>query len=84
LGVNQTWQNVSGSRVSGTTYTNSTGKPIAIAISQSLSGGTLTVGGLVVAYAAGGQVQPWFAIVPDGVTYVASLTRFSTYWQELR
>ena len=32
LGVNQTWQNVTGSRVQGTTYTNSTGKPIMVSI----------------------------------------------------
>lgn len=32
IGVGQTWQDVTVSRVAGTTYTNSTGKPIMIAI----------------------------------------------------
>jgi len=32
VGVGQTWQNVTGSRSAGTTYTNSTGRPIQVAI----------------------------------------------------
>lgn len=32
IGVGQTWQDVTGSRVIGTTYTNTTGKPIMVAI----------------------------------------------------
>ena len=32
IGYNQTWQNVTGSRLAGTTYTNSTGKPIQVHI----------------------------------------------------
>lgn len=30
IGLNQTWQNMTASRVSGTTYTNTTGKPIMV------------------------------------------------------
>ena len=31
IGLNQSWQNMTSSRVSGTTYTNTTGKPIMVA-----------------------------------------------------
>ena len=34
IGVGQTWQDVTSSRVLGTTYTNSTGKPIMVNIDQ--------------------------------------------------
>jgi hypothetical protein len=30
LGVNQTWQDVTASRINGATYTNTTGKPIVV------------------------------------------------------
>lgn len=84
LGQGQTWQDVSASRASGVTYTNSTGKPIMVAISQSLSGGTITIGGVSRMYASGASVQPFVFIVPNGVTYMASITIYSTYWHELR
>jgi len=32
IGVGQTWQNVTASRASGTTYTNTTGKPIMVSV----------------------------------------------------
>lgn len=38
IGVGQTWQNVTASRVSGTTYTNTTGKPIMVVVSSSGGG----------------------------------------------
>ena len=84
LGVGQTWTAVAASRSSGVTYTNSTGKPIMVAISQSLSGGTITIGGVSRIFAAGGSVQPFVFIVPNGVTYKAIITSFITYWHELR
>ena len=44
VGFSQTWQNVAGSRVLGTTYTNSTGKPIAVSVQvQSTTNGTNTI-----------------------------------------
>ncbi len=39
LGDGQTWQNVSGSRVGGTSYQNTTGRPIQVAIRASESSG---------------------------------------------
>lgn len=90
IGVGQTWQNVTSSRSSGTTYTNNTGKPIMVNIES----GNLTnretscyVGSLRVAYS-----RTWneFAqnitssfIVPNGASYrVVCNNTFE--WKELR
>lgn len=79
LGRGQTWTAVS--RTNGTTYTNSTGKPIMVNawLADSTTTGTLqlVVGGVVVAMArlwsqVGGQSvgQPFVsAVVPAGATY---------------
>ena len=77
LGVNQTWQNVT--RVIGTTYTNSTGKPITVAISYTNSAAN-TVQGLVIAgatvYASGCPVANFGSgftlVVPNGATYLTT------------
>jgi hypothetical protein len=95
IGVGQTWQNVAGSRVAGTTYTNSTGKPITIAISYTVSALNtvqgLTISGLNV-FAAGypaanGGGSGFSLIVPNGATY-ATVTNAGTItivsWSELR
>jgi hypothetical protein len=96
LGMSQTWQVVSGSRALGTTYTNSTGKPIQVSVTATsgISGSIdpqLTVGGVVVArqyqvppsgFSAVGTVS---AIVPTGTAYSATATgAVSWTWQELR
>jgi len=95
LGYNQTWQDVTNSRASGTTYTNSTGKPIQVNVAGECTSGSailyLTVGGVVI---SGGQVQSLAnltaqvgAIIPPGTTYVLSVnfgTVTPTYWAELR
>lgn len=92
VGVNQTWQSVT--RAIGTTYTNSTGKPIVVAITASCSsaftvqgltinGQTVYAGSVNVATAACG----FSLIVPNGATYV-TLTNGGTLtlvtWNELR
>ena len=94
LGVNQTWTDVSASRFIGTTYTNSTGKPIIAAISatnslaQAVQG--LTINGGAV-YASGTSTVAgalgFSLVVPDGATYVTLtnngvLTKVT--WIELR
>jgi hypothetical protein len=93
IGVNQTWQAVTGSRAAGTTYTNSTGKPIAVSINATPTAGsstaTLTVGGVAVATtqqtSSVGYAPTIFSIVPNGATYVLTLTNFSlSTWNELR
>jgi len=93
IGVSQTWQAVTGSRAAGTTYTNSTGKPIAVSINVTQTAGTatatLTVGGVDVAKTlmtnSVGYGPILFSIVPNGTTYVLTLTNFSlSTWNELR
>lgn len=86
LGYGQTWQNVFSSRTSGTTYTNSTDKPIMVAITtyDINSNTTLLVSGIQVGGTGGvnGQNNQLTAIVPVGATYVA--TGGITHWAELR
>ena len=89
IGVGQTWQDVS--RSSNVTYTNSTGKPIAISGYYFQSGsntksikiivGSVTVGRSDSSYANDNQV---FAIIPSGNTYVVSISGTTGYWRELR
>lgn len=93
LGLNgETWQNVIGSRSSGTTYTNSTGYPIMVNVTQNASnnsGATLYVNGVWVAafvHSAGqqGGYATMSAIVPNGATYVATCPAGIAAWAELR
>ena len=97
LGVGQTWQNVSGSRVLGTTYTNTTGKPIVVSVSGTntalgTQGLSLSVSGLVVATVAQnsgattGYSVVVSAVIPVSATYSVVLIGVSqiTTWAELR
>lgn len=88
-GSGQTWTNVTSSRVSGTTYTNSTGKPIQVMVSQ--RGGSSAwsyayVNGVqisqVTTTTATTAIFPTSFIVPNGHTY--SVTGTIDYWAELR
>ena len=100
LGFGQTWQTftVSGGspqRSTGTNFTNSTGKPIAIAISVIMISGqglTLTVAGTAVASISGNSAttiyQTIYAVIPNGATYnlsyfVGSGSTLNS-WAELR
>jgi len=94
LGYGQTWQNVLGSRAFGTTYTNTTGKPIQLSVYA-----TATVGG-VISYSINGVIQGQSSqsggagyglgtltpIVPQGATYLVTNVTSATlvYWFELR
>lgn len=95
LGYGQTWQDVTSSRAAGTTYTNSTGKPIMVSVTSTFlgsdSGLSITVDSVLVAignaYAntslggAGGVT----VIVPAGSTYSVALSHSNLYsWAELR
>ncbi len=91
LGVDQTWQDVTSSRAAGTTYTNSTGKPIQVFISMGTSAGgsyTITIGGL----SLGGSMSvpnnigsSTSFIVPNNTTYVLTLSSATlSKWTELR
>jgi hypothetical protein len=94
IGIGQTWQLLTGSRAIGTTYTNSTGRPIMVAAVFTNSSTNQTVGftvsGVNVVFdqtttantGAGGTL-----IIPNGATYVTytsagTLTLVS--WSELR
>ena len=94
IGVGQTWQNVTASRSVGTTYTNSTGKPIQVNIilgnfTDAAINMQLTVDGLQVATFGYGRAGAGdngngtcTAIVPAGSTYLATGT--VSAWFELR
>lgn len=92
IGVNQTWQNLTSSRALGTTYTNTTGKPIQIAISVESVGTDsiifISINSVVVIqqtvrgpYNEGASAS---VIVPNGATYSASGGQVLLRWFELR
>jgi hypothetical protein len=97
IGVSQTWTDVTASRSTGTTYTNSTGKPIQVSIQSTLTGSVASaawfeVGGVVISRVGGsGNVANMpayvYAIVPDGATYrlnTVSGVTVPAIWAELR
>lgn len=80
IGIGQTWKNLTDSRVSGTTYTNSTGKPIfvSVGVTSSTASVSITINGVLI-------VNPCFhgaVIIPNGATYVFSIIGEFT-WSEL-
>lgn len=95
LGIGQTWTDVTASRASATTYTNSTGKPIFVIIKSGLVGGSynmyvnVTVGGVnlgQIAYGGyydEGSAATAYFIVPPGTTYSATILNYQK-WFELR
>lgn len=93
FGVSQTWQNVISSRVAGVTYTNTTGKPIMVSISNASNPYqvfNLFVNGVQVAYSNSGggsysQVGLITAVVPHGAAYYAAVPVGNiSNWFELR
>lgn len=81
LGDGQTWQNLTASRVSGTTYTNTTGRPIFV--HASITTGSVT------AYCNGISIVPngvYAAfVVPNGGTYsIVWTNNLNAVWAELR
>ena len=86
LGQNQTWQDVYASRVAGTTYTNSTGRPIMVAIMQASTG---TQNFYIDGVKVGAQVMTSTTtatltfIIPNGSTYRCDTSK-GTSWFELR
>ncbi len=91
LGYGQTWQDVTGSRAVNTTYYNTTGKPITVAIN--VSSGTSASGSIVVnsQNVITGTANWWSVlpsitfIVPAGASYGTSTTNVAIgSWRELR
>lgn len=91
LGVGQTWQNVTASRVSRQTYTNNTGKPIQVVISVFSAGkaesNVLNVGGVTLLdgdLGMSGMISTQSFVVPSGVSYSFTTTSQIRSWSELR
>lgn len=91
----QTWQSLAGSRALGTTYTNSTNRPIMVYIRCAISAlgnvAVLTINGAVINVggnaSANGYGSTTTGIVPPGQTYsVAAITGGGSIseWNELR
>ena len=80
FGIGQTWQDVKANRVTGTTYTNTTGKPILVLVNTNY--GTSIVGGVTLRYIGVDSEGDWSFIVPSGSTY--SVTGNIQSWAELR
>ena len=92
LGINQTWQNVTLSRLSDTVYTNTTGKTIIVKVSS----GYTSSGNTMYLYVDGNEVQQirndadgsvniWATLeVPSGATYRITSSASFTNWSELR
>lgn len=94
IGESQTWQNVTASRALATTYTNSTGKQIQVAVSvvHNASGGASaflvdgnTIAGFANNMTGTNFVSPYIIIIPDGATYRVNQTSgtaaISTWWE---
>ncbi|WP_410680711.1 PQQ-binding-like beta-propeller repeat protein [Citrobacter braakii] len=97
FGVSQTWQNVKASRSAGVTYTNSTGRPIAVSIAGIMASNqtgvqlSLAVNGVEASSFAVTQASfdirgNVFAIVPPGATYNLTANSINSIftWSELR
>lgn len=86
LGYGQTWQNVIGSRAAGTTYTNTTGKPIMVSVNckndfvffiNAIQVGRFNIGQPL------SDVTGTF-IIPAGSTYQLTTVYGLAGWTELR
>ncbi len=95
IGHSQTWQNMTASRVVGTTYTNSTDKPITVSgwfgpvTSDAVFSTSLVIGGITVMTTGGGRsgagangYSGVIGVVPVGATY--TINGNLTQWNELR
>jgi hypothetical protein len=93
LGIAQTYQDFTASRVSGTTYTSPAGKPIAVSVTSTVSTLALleaTVGGVLISsvrtnVGAGNETVNLYFIVPPSTNYsVSATTSAIAKWVELR
>jgi hypothetical protein len=93
LGYGQTWQDVTASRALGTTYYNTTGRPITVVVTLASTNtspfANLTVGGVIavaLGTGASGIYLTGTAIIPPGASYTINTgTGLSiNKWTELR
>ena len=82
--VNQSWQNVTATRVTNTTYTNTTGRSIMVVIFRNTvaASSDLVVNGIIVGGHRGtvSYQSTITAIVPNGGTYSYNQA-FNTWWE---
>lgn len=84
IGFGQTWQLLTGSRVSGTTYFNTTGRPIAVIALASAANIAAVVNGVTLTSNTAG-LSPHTIIIPAGASYsLTSSTGAFASWAELR
>lgn len=88
VGIGQTWQNVTTTRAFDVSYTNSTGKPIMVAITHSQGLMSMYVDGVLIGKDQGGNNNTTtFStfVVPSGSTYsVSNQGAPLLIWTELR
>lgn len=95
LAIGQSWQDLLGSRVSGVTYTNTTGRPIDVSVTGTIGSGTgstmsFIVDGAQIAFEQGRDQTYNHAhcitlIIPSGSTYEVDIDIYSfNEWWELR
>lgn len=92
IGVGQTWTDVTASRAAGTTYTNTTGRPIQLAIAITVTTNTTVnfqINGVLLLQAGGtGATANMYnaiqVVVPNGATYLLPAGLTLTKWSELR
>ena len=92
LGVGQTWQNLTGSRSSGTIYTNNTPRPILIKVSSNYTSSSNTLHLYVnevevqqIRQDADGGVNAWADLIaPSGSSYRINSSNGFSNWSELR
>jgi len=84
VGVGQSWSDVTASRTPGTTYTNSTGRPIMVFIASVYSTTSVNVNGVLIGRPSTTQTNALSFIVPSGHTYSANNLAATRWWSELR
>ena len=73
IGIGQTWKNVTSQRFSGSTYTNTTTKPIQVGINANMNNGSINLGGVVIPWDDNIYYTTFFFIVPPNATYTVNL-----------
>ena len=92
LGISQTWQNVTSSRMFSTTYYNTTGRPIAVNVAaqstNANTGITVSINGIFSGQSGANFSNAslnLFFIVPPNASYAVSVTNASlSTWAELK
>lgn len=84
IGVNQTWQNLTASRAAETIYTNTTGKPIQVAINYNGNNAYFDIGGVEIYMPDWDAFGFAFFIIPNGTTYRIRNQVGINSWSELR